>query len=68
MCGDQLVSAIGGLPVTLAARDEDGCTRLVSKPIGCLLDCLIDATTSLSGARVGEYISPPILACSLLWM
>jgi hypothetical protein len=43
-------------------------TRFVSKPIGCLLDRLIDATISLSGARVGEYISPPILACSLLWM
>ena len=31
-------------------------------------DRRIDATTSLSSARVGEYISPPILACSLLWV
>jgi hypothetical protein len=29
---------------------------------------MLKATISLSGARVGEYISPPILARSLLWM
>jgi len=33
-----------------------------------VLDRHVEATISLSGARVGEYISPPILACSLLWM
>jgi hypothetical protein len=33
-----------------------------------MFDCHVEATISLSGARIGEYISPPILACRLLLM
>ena len=68
MRSDQFIAVLGRLPVTLAARDEYGCARLIGEPISRLFDCHVEATISLSGARVGEYISPPILACSLLWM